>query len=126
MWLPSGIASLLPWNLSVLIPVWIPVHSTWYQDLKLHNWIVSLEKLRNSFQNYRSETSIINLILNYPSTIHTSALKDAFSDQWFLLERLTAREKEKGLAKNVLEGIDQQVKCMLVNTHIIMTPTAFM
>lgn len=46
------------------------------------------------------------------------SLQEAFSDQWFLLERLTAREKESGLAKNVLEGIDQQVKGMLVNTHI--------
>lgn len=60
--------------------------------------------------------SFLNCIsLNYLSM---SSLKDAFSDQWFLLERLTAREKESGLAKNVLEGIDQQVKLMLVNVHI--------
>ena len=42
------------------------------------------------------------------------AIQEAFSDQWFLLERLTARERETGLAKNVMEGIDGQVQDMLV------------
>ncbi|CAI8010010.1 PTB domain-containing engulfment adapter protein 1 [Geodia barretti] len=45
-------------------------------------------------------------------------LQEAFSDQWFLLERLTAREREAGLAKNVMETIDSQVKDMLVNILI--------
>ena len=40
--------------------------------------------------------------------------KDAFSDEWFLLERLTAREKEGGIKKAVLKDIDQQVQGMLV------------
>ena len=44
--------------------------------------------------------------------------QEAFSDQWFLLERLTAREREAGLAKNVMETIDSQVKDMLVNILI--------
>ena len=43
--------------------------------------------------------------------------KDAFSDQWFLLERLTAREKEKALAKEVMKDIDQQVKEMMVHNN---------
>ena len=82
--------------------------------------MVSLDKLRTSFQSYRSgPIPLAHFTVNSiacPSTI--SPLKDAFSDQWFLLERLTAREKESGLAKNVLEGIDQQVKSMLVKyTH---------
>ena len=47
-------------------------------------------------------------------------LKEAFSDQWFLLERLTAREKESGLAKDVLEGIDSQVKDMLASYTVHM------
>jgi hypothetical protein len=44
--------------------------------------------------------------------------QEAFSDQWFLLERLTAREREAELAKNVMEGIDGQVQDMLVNNVI--------
>ena len=44
-----------------------------------------------------------------------SSPQDAFSDQWFLLERLTAREREAGLAKDVMDGIDSQVRDMLVS-----------
>jgi hypothetical protein len=44
-------------------------------------------------------------------------LQEAFSDQWFLLERLTAREREAELAKNVMEGIDGQVQDMLADAE---------
>ena len=50
-----------------------------------------------------------------PITLVLYSSQDAFSDQWFLLERLTAREKETGLAKDVMEDIDSQVKEMVVS-----------
>jgi hypothetical protein len=63
----------------------------------------------------RPETSELDGVIGHIEE-QLGELQEAFSDQWFLLERLTAREKETGLAKDVLEGIDNQVKDMLVET----------
>ena len=80
---------------------------------------MSSDRLKNSLEKCRSigqfENSQIPLF-----SLHTPATKDAFSGQWFLLERLTARERESGLAKNVLEGIDSQVNDMLVSPSSIL------
>jgi hypothetical protein len=62
----------------------------------------------------RPETSELDGVIEHIEE-QLGELQDAFSDQWFLLERLTARERETGLAENVMEGIDNQVQDMLAD-----------